>query len=286
MVRPLNIRDEDLTGMRGRVARFVENPRFICAIAVLIVTNAIVLGLETYDHIDAAIGAHLHLIDQVILAVFVIEIALKLYVYRLSFFRQGWNVFDFVIITASLLPSATGLSVLRTLRILRLLRLLSIVPQMQRVITALFSALPGMGSVVGVLFILFYISAVMASQIFGTHPDEEMQEFFGDIGLAMYSLFTVMTLEDWPDIANPTIALFPWSWVFFISFIVIMTFAVLNLFIGIIVDAMNLVKEEDIADEKDEIIQATSRETDALHDEIQMLRHELKEIRSLLRDRQ
>ena len=214
---------------------FIESKPFQNGLVFLILFNAITLGLET-SQFGKAHTDILHLIDTIILLCFSIELVLKLIVYRTSFFRSGWNWFDFIIVTISWVPTSGALSVLRAFRILRVLRLLSVVPQMRRVIGALGHSLPGMASVVGVLAIIFYVSAVLTTKIFGGHVDANMQEWFGSIGASAYTLFQVMTLESWSmGIVRPTMELFPLSWIFFVPFIIITSFAVLNLFIGIIV---------------------------------------------------
>jgi voltage-gated sodium channel len=223
----------------------VESNYFQHFLITLILLNAITLGLETTQIGQEYINL-LHTVDNVILIIFSIELIMKLIVYRHKFFSSGWNWFDFIIVAISWVPSSGPLSVLRAFRILRVLRLLSVVPQMRRVIGALGHSLPGMASVVGVLCIIFYVSAVLTTKIFGSHVDANMQEWFGNIGASAYTLFQVMTLESWSmGIVRPTMDLFPLSWLFFVPFIIITSFAVLNLFIGIIVDAMQIMHEEE-----------------------------------------
>lgn len=229
----------------SKLQRFVESNQFQNFIIFLILFNAITLGLET-SQFGKSNADILHTLDTTILLIFTVELMLKLIVYRSSFFRSGWNWFDFIIVAISWAPTSGALSVLRAFRILRVLRLLSVVPQMRRVIGALGHSLPGMASVVGVLSVIFYVSAVLTTKIFGSHIDANMQEWFGSIGSSAYTLFQVMTLESWSmGIVRPTMALFPQSWVFFVPFIIITSFAVLNLFIGIIVDAMQVMHEEE-----------------------------------------
>ncbi|MFT7007455.1 MAG: voltage-gated sodium channel [Colwellia sp.] len=229
----------------SKLQLFVESKQFQNFLIFLILFNAITLGLET-SQFGKNNAALLYIIDTTILVMFTIELLLKLFVYRSDFFRSGWNWFDFIIVAISWAPASGALSVLRAFRILRVLRLLSVVPQMRRVIGALGHSLPGMASVVGVLSIIFYVSAVLTTKIFGSHSDANMQEWFGSIGSSAYTLFQVMTLESWSmGIVRPTMELFPLSWVFFVPFIIITSFAVLNLFIGIIVDAMQVMHEEE-----------------------------------------
>ncbi|MEL6290556.1 MAG: ion transporter [Pseudomonadota bacterium] len=211
-------------------------------ITVLILINAVTLGLETVPSAMDRFGPALNALDFVILLIFTIELALKFYAYRWDFFKSGWNVFDLAIVTIAWMPATGGLSILRALRILRVLRLLSVVPQMRRVISAIGHSIPGMVAVIGVLGLIFYVSSVLATKLFGTHPDPNMQEWFGTIGASGYTLFQIMTLESWSmGIVRPTMELFPYAWIFFVPFIIVTSFAVLNLFIGIIVDAMQAV---------------------------------------------
>lgn len=221
------------------IQSLLDSSRFNAAITILILVNAVTLGMETSAEIMAQYGDVLRVIDSAILLVFTLELLLKFYVYRLRFFRSGWNIFDLAIVSIAWLPTTGSLTVLRTLRILRVLRLISVVPQMRRVIAAIGYSIPGMVSVVGVLLLIFYVAAVLATKLFGTHPDANMQEWFGSIGASAYTLFQIMTLESWSmGVARPTMEIFPWAWAFFLPFIIITSFAVLNFFIGIIVDSM------------------------------------------------
>ncbi|KZN58355.1 voltage-gated sodium channel [Pseudoalteromonas luteoviolacea NCIMB 1942] len=233
-----------------KLTSLVEAKTFQNFLIAVILFNAVTLGLETtqFGKDNAAV---LHKIDLVILLIFTLELVLKLIVYRFKFFKSGWNCFDFIIVSIAWVPAGGALSVLRAFRILRVLRLFSVVPQMRRVIGALGHSLPGMASVIGVLGIVFYVSAVLTTKLFGQHPDPNMQEWFGSIGASAYTLFQVMTLESWSmGIVRPTMELFPQSWLFFVPFIIITSFAVLNLFIGIIVDAMQIMHDEEAKPEQ------------------------------------
>ncbi|AUN94328.1 ion transporter [Pseudazoarcus pumilus] len=220
----------------NKLERLVESNAFQRFVIAVIVINAITLGLETSPTAMAAAGGLLYALDRAALAVFVVEIALKLVVYRHNFFRSGWNVFDFLVVAITLLPTGEGLSVLRALRILRALRLVSVVPSMRKVVNALLRAIPGMTSVLTLLLLVFYVGAVMSTKLFGA----DFPEWFGSIGASFYTLFQVMTLESWSmGIVRPVMEVHPFAWMFFVVFILITTFAVLNLFIAIVVDAMN-----------------------------------------------
>ena len=279
MVEPVSM--YKLQGSRQRISEFVEHPKFTIFITTLIFINAITLGLETDASITRHFGGWLSKIDRLILALFTVELALKFYAYRFSFFRSGWNIFDFVIVFIAWLPTTGALSVLRALRILRVLRLLSVVPQMRRVISALGHSIPGMISVVGVLCIIFYVSAVLTTKLFGSHPDPDLQEWFGTVGASAYTLFQIMTLESWSmGIVRPVMEHYPYSWIFFVPFIIVTSFAVLNLFIGIIVDAMQIVQQETRQIDKSEIKEFTHSELLSLHERFDELHAELIKVKS------
>jgi voltage-gated sodium channel len=213
----------------------IESQGFQSFITGVIIVNAATIGLETSKSAMAAVGGVLFVLDLAALAIFIIEISAKLFVYRLSFFRNPWNVFDFTIVAVALVPAGEGISVLRALRILRALRLISMVPQMRLVVQALLSAIPAMGSVIALLALIFYVAAVMATKLFGA----DFPEWFGTVGASLYTLFQIMTLESWSmGIARPVMEVHPYAWAFFVPFILIITFAVLNLFIAIVVNAM------------------------------------------------
>jgi voltage-gated sodium channel len=248
----------------------VIDPRTERAIMVLIMINAVVLGLETNAAVTAAYGPLLRLLDQAILAVFVIEIAARIVVHRASFFRDPWGVFDFIVVGIALVPATETFSVLRALRVLRILRLITTVPSLKRVVGGLITALPGMGSVVVLLSLLFYVFSVMATNLFGpAFPD-----WFGSIGASAYSLFQIMTLESWSmGIVRPVMEVYPYAWAFFVPYIVVTTFAVLNLFIGIVVNAMQSEHERAVAEER-------AAERDMIHDETAPLVEEIRALRA------
>ena len=276
MVRPVAFDTQNISPLRAKVIDFIESKGFVAFIMWVIILNAITLGLETDEGIMAKYAHILHIVDKVFLGIFIVEVVGKLIAYRLPFFKVGWNVFDFIVVAISLIPSSGPFVVIRAFRVLRVLRIMSVVPQMRNVITALLDAIPGMTSIAMVLMVVFYVSAVLATQIFGADPAPEMKELFGTIPSSMYSLFQVMTLEGWADsIANPTLKHFPWALAFFIPFIVLTSFAVLNLFIGIIVDAMqNIYKKEALE----------HIEEDPIHQQIQILRQEISELKSLIKE--
>lgn len=220
---------------RLRAARWVESPPIQYTITAIILLNALILGLETSPALRAEWGVALKFVDRACLVVFVIELGLKLIAYRGLFWRNGWNWFDAIVVGIALAPGAGAWAVLRSLRVLRVLRLLTVIPQLRKVVAAFLHAIPGLASVVMVMSIFFYTAGVLATTLFGgTHP-----EWFGTLGRSLYTLFQVMTLESWSmGIVRPVMTAHPWAWAFFVPFIVIATFTILNLFIGIIVSTM------------------------------------------------
>ncbi|MCV6597224.1 MAG: ion transporter [Mangrovicoccus sp.] len=220
---------------RETVAAWLDKSWVRNGILVVILVNAVFLGLETSTQAMEAAGGFIKLVDRLCLSVFVLEIALKFYAQRLRFFRNGWNIFDFIIVGVALIPTAQGLSVLRALRILRLLRVVSVAPSLRRVVEGFITALPGMGSVFLLMGLIFYIGSVMATKLFSSaFPD-----WFGNLGLSAYSLFQIMTLESWSmGIVRPVMEVYPLAWMFFVPFIMITTFAVVNLLVGLIVNSM------------------------------------------------
>jgi voltage-gated sodium channel len=266
-----------------RMASWVEAPRVQYSIVVLIVLNAITLGLETSPTVMARVGSWLLALDNFILGVFVVEISAKLYAYKWRFFRDPWNVFDFLIVTIALIPASGPLAVLRALRILRVLRLISMVPRLRFVVESLLHAIPGIASIAALLVLLYYVFAVMATGLFGSaHP-----AWFGTIGKSMYTLFQVMTLESWSmGIARPVMETHPYAWLFFIPFILVATFTVLNLFIAIIVNTMQSMHDRTHAQEQAAIEDAVHNEGSNLGAQLQELREELRELKQLLRQRE
>lgn len=228
--------------MRAKLAAWLEQTWVRNTIIGVILFNAIILGLETSDRVMAEAGGAIVFLDRLCLMVFVAEIGLKIVAQGVGFVKRPWNIFDFVIVAISLVPSAQGLSVLRALRILRVLRLLTVAPRLRRVVEGFLTALPGMGSVFMLMALIFYIGAVMATKLFG----EDFPQWFGDLGNSAYSLFQVMTLESWSmGIVRPVMEVYPYAWAFFVPFIMVTTFAVVNLLVGLIVNSMQDAHHED-----------------------------------------
>lgn len=243
--------------IRTKIQHLVESSRFQNAIIGLIIINAIVLGLETSGQLMNQYGVWLQSLDSLILKLFVFEVLLRLYVYRLQFFLRPWSVFDFVIVAIALIPATDALAALRTLRVLRVLRIISAVPAMRGVIEGLLSAIPGIASVATIMLLFFYVFSVIGTHLFG----DTFPEWFGTLGESMYSLFQIMTLESWSmGIVRPVMEQHPNAWLFFISYILVTTFTMLNLFIAIIVNAMHSGADQSAEAERQEIKDALSRE--------------------------
>lgn len=258
--------------MRSKLSTFIAHPAFERWIMALIVFNAIILGLETSDWWMASFGPALIAIDTAILVIFVLEIAARLIVDFRGFWRDPWRIFDFVVVGIALVPASGPLAILRAFRILRVLRLVSTVKAMRRVVTGLLNAVPGMGSIVFLLGIVFYVFAVISTKIFG----DAFPQWFGSIGASAYTLFQIMTLESWSmGIVRPVMEEFPHAWMLFVPFIILTAFTVLNLFIGVIVDAMQREHEAEAKAERD----AVFSETELVLQEVRELRKEVAELK-------
>ncbi|MGG5811869.1 ion transporter [Falsiroseomonas sp. CW058] len=225
---------------RARVARLVASAPFQRTVIGLILFNALTLGLETSDAVMEEWGGLLHAVDRALLVLFSVELALRAYAFRARFLRDPWGIFDLVVVAVSWAPDSGPLAVLRALRVLRVLRLASVVPSLRTVVEAMLAALPGMGSIVLLMLLIFYVFAVMAVKLFGG----AMEEQFGDLGTALFTLFQLMAMDDFGNVVRQAMGHHPWAWLFFIPFSIIATFVVLNLFIGVIVESIQTLREQ------------------------------------------
>jgi voltage-gated sodium channel len=266
--------------VQHKVKQLVEKNWFSHSILVLILINAILLGLETSATVMQDFGAAILLADKVLLTVFVLELLLRIFAYRVSFFKDPWSLFDFAVVGIALMPATGQFSVLRALRVLRVLRLLSIVPSMRRVVSALLGSLPGLGSIAMVLLLIYYVFAVIATKLFGA----AFPEWFGSLGASFYTLFQVMTLESWSmGISRPVMEQFPFAWAFFVPFILIATFTMLNLFIAIIVNTMQTFTDQEHAAERAEDKKAEQAEQQLMHQQLKDIQQELQALRAELK---
>ena len=265
---------------RQRLGAIMDGATMQRLVTLLIIINAVILGLQTSPSIMADWGKPLLIIDSLILACFVIELALRFTARGIGLLRDPWAVFDCLVIGIALVPASGPFSILRALRVLRVMRMVTMVPSMRRVVGALLSAIPGLGSIAMVLALVFYVSAVIATGLFAA----DFPEWFGSLGRSVYTLFQVMTLESWSmGIVRPVMEIFPYAWVFFIPFILIATFTMLNLFIAIIVNAMQTVTDADREATQASIEAAREHIETDLHDEVRALRGEIAELKELLR---
>jgi len=256
----------NINSLRHSAYRLTHHPMFQHLMIVLIVVNAILLGMETSPNVMEQFGEFIHTLDHAILGVFVFELLLLIFARGLNFFKDPWCIFDFIVIAISFVPASDSLSVLRSLRVLRVLRLINKVASMRKVVRGLLNSLSSLGSVLGLLLVVFYVSSVVVTNIFGsTFPD-----WFGDLEHSLFTLFQVMTLEGWAgDIARPVMEKFPYAWVFFLFFILCATFVVVNLFIAVIVDSLS-----------------ASNQSDQTTNEMDEIKAELRDLKSLLVNQQ
>jgi voltage-gated sodium channel len=223
--------------------QLVESPLFATAIMAAIVGNAVVLGLQTYDVIVAEHGALLEFLNDAFLAVFVVELTLRITAYGRrpqDFFRSGWNVFDFVVIAAAFVPGLRGLpTILRLLRLLRVLRLVRVLPELQILVTAIVRSLRPATGLLVLLTMLFFIFGMGGWLFFG----EELPNDWGTLGRALLSLFLVLTLAEISDLLREAMTVHPMAWLFFVSFVASSVYVVLNVFIGIVLHSMQEARE-------------------------------------------
>lgn len=267
--------------MRDKLLLLVDGQPFNNVIIGIIVLNSIVIGLQTSDAVVQSIGPVLDALDTVFLAIFVVELMMRIVSYGTTFVKRPWSVFDFIVVGVALTPGAEAFSVVRALRILRALRLISQVPTMRVVVEALLRSLPGLGSTAILLLLIFYVGGVMSTVLFkSTFP-----EFFGDLGSSIYSLFQIMTLESWSmGIVRPVMEIYPYSWLFFVPFVIVTSILVLNLVVAIVVDSMQSAKEmmaaegraqrEAAGEPAEATLESLQSELRALRAEVQALRDE------------
>jgi voltage-gated sodium channel len=255
---------------KNRIEDFMENPWIQNLLVFLILLNAVILGLETDTDTMDKMGPQLLFVDHAILWIFIAEIVVLITARGLAYFKDPWCVFDFIVVGIALIPASGSLSVLRALRVLRVLRLINKVESMRKVVGGLLSALPGLGSVFGLILIIFYVAAVIATNLFR----HDFPQWFGDLGASAFTLFQIMTLEGWSqELARPVMEVFPYAWIFFVVFILIATFIVFNLFIAVIVDSITADKEQDRKDHA---------QFNAIEHELRIVHRELSEMRQLL----
>ncbi len=264
--------------MQNMIKYFVSHKNFQNFIMLLIILNGITMGLETSKEYAHSYGKFFELFNILVISIFTLEIALRIYVHKAAFFKDPWSIFDFVIVTMSLVPSSAGFEIFRILRVLRLFRLMTVVPQMRKIISALLSVIPGIASIAALLSLFFYIFAIMATELYG----ENFPQWFGTLGESFYTLFQIMTLESWSmGIVRPIMEAHPLAWVFFVPFIFFSTFIIVNLIIAIVVDAMNEMNTE----EEEHLIGEIQSSDTHISNELQNLKKEIQELKVLLQNK-
>lgn len=259
---------------RGRLRAFLDQRWFVNLVLGVILANALILGAETM--VDGTALDILMAIDHTMLGFFVLELLLRVVAHGRKFFRDPWNLFDLAVIGIAVLPaSSESLSALRALRVLRVLRVITVVPSLRRVVDGLLRAVPGMGAVGALLVLVIYVAAVIATGLFG----EAAPEYFGHLGTSLFTLFQAMTGEAWPDIARAVMETQPYAWIFFVLYILVVSFAVLNLFIAVIVNGMEEISEEERKDDeqKDERLDNLAAQNREILAELRSLRARLDE---------
>jgi voltage-gated sodium channel len=253
---------------RDKIRLLCDGAKFQNLIIWLIVLNSIIIGLETSHSVMNSIGDYLLFLDKLILAVFVIEIILKLYAYGFSYFKSGWNIFDFSIVAIALLPASGSLAVLRSLRIFRALRLIKNLPKLRFIVESLLHSLPSLGWIFVLLALVFYVFAVVGTKLFGSvHP-----EWFGNLWISMFSLFQIMTLEGWAEMSRTVMKTYPLAHVYFILFILLASYMTLNIFIAIVVNTMSEVQQKTSKDGVEKVEHIIKDENEELKRDIKQLK--------------
>ncbi len=256
---------------RNKVKELLENNTSQNFIVGLIILNSISIGFETSNTIMTLIGDTLLFLDKIILAIFVLELSFKIYAYGFTFFKNGWNLFDFSIVAIAVLPSTGALAVLRSLRIFRTLRLLKNLPKLRFIVEALLHSLPNLGWIFVLLALVFYVFAVVGTKLFGSaYP-----EWFGTLGTSMFSLFQIMTLEGWAEISREIMKEFPLANIYFIIFILLASYTTLNIFIAIVVNTMSEVQQKASKEEIGKIEDIIQDEKEDLKNDILLLKEQI-----------
>jgi len=264
-----------------RLKKIDSSKLFQGAVIAVILLSALLIGAKTHN-LSANTIAILALLDLGVTIFFVIEIVIRYLAYpnKKRFFHSGWNIFDTVIVIGSLIPSGgSGVLLARLLRVFRVLRLVSMVPELRLLINALFKAIPRMGYIALLMFVIFYIYAAIGSMFF--HPINEV--LWGDVSISMLTLFRVATFEDWTDVMYETMAVHPLSWIYYLSFIFLTAFIFLNMMVGTVLEVMSQEHENYRAEQHGETVEGGEPASRA---QIENLEHELAEIKQLLQKHQ
>lgn len=261
--------------MRGKLINLFESKIFNSFITFLIIFNSITIGLETIKDLNENVLKILHFIDKTIILVFFLEMCLKIYAYKSTYFKNSWNIFDFLIVMVSIMPSSGSFSIFRIFRIFRALRLLKTIPRLSLIVEVLLKSLPSVGWIFALLILVFYVYAVIGVKLFAS----EFPLFFGNIGKSFYTLFQVMTLESWSmGISRPVMEKFPYAFIYFVSFILISTYTTLNVFIAIVVNTMSVIQSEIASRESKAVADAVSINIEELKKDLEQIQEQIAKI--------
>ncbi|WP_404429826.1 ion transporter [Sutcliffiella horikoshii] len=262
--------------LKKTIQQIVGHRFFMNTVMFVILLNAILIGIETYPDLRAEYAGLIHGFEVFFLWFFTIEIILRMLAEKKlhHFFKSRWNVFDFVIVAGVLFFSGTYfISAIRILRVLRVLRAITVVPSLNRLVTAFLKTIPSLGTIMMLLSLVFYVYAVLGVLLYG----DISPEYFGSLHLALVTLFQVITLESWASgVFRPIFAESPLSWVYFVSFILVGTFIVLNLIVGEILNNIQEAKEEELKEEKIEVSKK----------ELAKITNEIAELKQLLQNKE
>ena len=275
--------------IRKTCEKIANSGRFQTFIFGVIVFNAIVLGLETYDAVDDRIGGLLASANDACLGIFVVELAIRIAAYGRrpqDFFRDGWNVFDFVAITAAFAPGLRqNATLLRLVRLLRIVRIISVLPDVRVLLRGMVRSLPPLGSMAVLALLLIYLYGMVGWILF--HAEDPAR--WANLGDAMLNLFVMLTLEEWPRYMRAGMEIHPWSWIYFVSYVLIAGFLVINILIGVVINAMEGARrEERVAARaiRQELLSAKAEHEAARaeHEAVRAEHEELAELVQTLRD--
>ncbi|MDO6428025.1 ion transporter [Thalassotalea sp. 1_MG-2023] len=267
--------------LKDRLKQIDSSPWFQWSVIAVIILSALLIGAKTHDLPEPVIQL-LSFADNAVTVFFLVEIIIRFLATadKKAFFKSGWNIFDTIIVIGSLVPDGgSGVLLARLLRVFRVLRLVSMVPELRLLINALIKAIPRMGYIALLMFVIFYIYAAIGSIIF----HEINEELWGDVSISLLTLFRVATFEDWTDVMYETMAVHPLSWIFYLSFIFLTAFIFLNMMVGTILDVMNEEHEQHRAKQHGETAQGAEPASRA---QIESLQNELAEIKALLANSQ
>lgn len=268
--------------LREKLKNFIEHKYTVNFILFVIVFNAVILGLMTYTWINNICGSELQILCDTCVIIFTIEMLIKLYVYKGSFFKDGWNVFDFTLVAISWIPTGGVFSSFRAFRVLRALRALRLIARLQKlriIVQAIIESVPNVAWASVLLLLIFYIFSIMGTTMYA----ENFPEYFGTIGKSMFTLFQIMSLDDWAtELARPISAVYPFAWVYFISFILVSAFIVMNVIVGVIVNAISEISEYN---KKVQTLKKLQKSTD-LEKELSKLKKQIQIVENLIADKE